>query len=745
MLRAEPQARAAVAGPRRETWPEVLVVAAALVLLLAAYRDVVEGSAWLVTAALVTGLVTLSVVVLRLIGLRRVVTPLAVLVELVVLGWVFAPATLLVVVPTPDTVRVLADLVDRAGPIIVDEQAPVAAAQPVVLTVAAAFGALVVVADLLLRARFGAAAVGALLLAVYATPTMITGGDASLPLFLVVAALWLALLRLRTAIDGPSRRARQLPAMIAGGAALVGAALFPTVSPDISAVASSWGNAPPQVFGRGINPMIELGTNLRRNSPVTVLRYTTELDEPPYLKVATLTDFTGRTWKPEEADAEARFSRFEGRLEIDDDVEVEERSTTVSVDNLRSTLLPVPYPATAVDGFDGGLRWERTGQTVETVDGDSRGKTYTVKSLQITPTAEQLRAAPAAVSYDLRPFTEVPVPDDSADAYERIVSTADEVTQGESTTYDKVMALQDYLRSGAFTYSETAPVRDDYDGNGIDVLAEFLQRRAGYCVHFSSAMAVMARSLDIPSRIAVGYTPGTQGRFVDGEPTYSVQSDNLHAWTEVYFEGAGWVRFDPTPGVGEASSFEEEQVDTGGATGDTSSGTSTDDERTEDTGTDGVTPTSTPTEEASAGRSAVAVAVATVLVLALPWLVRAARRRWRLRPAAGADAAWREVEDTARDLGVATTPTETPRSFAGRLHHRAGVDAEAVDRLLVAVEQARYAREAEPSGTATDDARTVSGSLLAGATRAQRWRARLLPRSLAPRGAPQVATAPEPV
>ena len=64
--------------------------------------------------------------------------------------------------------------------------------------------------------------------------------------------------------------------------------------------------------------------------------------------------------------------------------------------------------------------------------------------------------------------------------------------------YDRALALQRYFRSGEFEYSETAPVADDYDGNGLSVIAEFLQRKAGYCVHFSSAMAVMARTLGHP-------------------------------------------------------------------------------------------------------------------------------------------------------------------------------------------------------------------------------------------------------
>ena len=146
------------------------------------------------------------------------------------------------------------------------------------------------------------------------------------------------------------------------------------------------------------------------------------------------------------------------------------------------------------------------------------------------------------------------LPDDMPEV---IGDTAREITEDEDTDYDKVLALQRYFRAGSFRYSETAPVAEDYDGNGVDVIAKFLEAKSGYCVHFSSAMAVMARTLDIPSRIAVGYAPGSTSGFNDGKTRYENTSDDLHAWTEIYFDGVGWVRFDPTPSVGSPTAFVE--------------------------------------------------------------------------------------------------------------------------------------------------------------------------------------------
>ena len=81
--------------------------------------------------------------------------------------------------------------------------------------------------------------------------------------------------------------------------------------------------------------------------------------------------------------------------------------------------------------------------------------------------------------------------------------------------------------------------------SGADAVSAFLASKHGYCVQFSSAMAVMARLLGIPARIGVGFLPGTK----QSNGSWSVSLNDAHAWPELYFEGVGWVRFEPTPAV----------------------------------------------------------------------------------------------------------------------------------------------------------------------------------------------------
>ncbi len=505
--------------------------------------------------------------------------------------------------------------------------------------------------------------------------------------------------------------------------ALLLSAVIPPVMPDIRAVAASWGKAPTPVFGRGINPMLELGQNLRRNSTSLALTYTTNAKSASYLKVSTLRDFTGKTWKPGRS---LPVDRFEGQIGLDPDVPTSEIRTSITIKNLRSSLVPSPYPALAVSGLKGGWQFERVGLTIRSARGDTRGQTYTVNSLRIAPTGDQMREFATRFRPSLEPYLVLPrtMPD-------VIGETARSITQDDPTDYDKALALQRFLRDGSFRYSETAPVADGFDGNGVDVIATFLKAKQGYCVHFSSTMAVMARTLGIPSRIAVGYAPGDVVDTRGGKNVYANTSDDLHAWPELYFEGAGWVGFEPTPGVGSATVFAESD----GAPTEPSGNDSDPTQRPGGLGgKEFGAASSKPSEVAgtTTTRTLIATGAGLLLVGLAPLLLRRGRRLWRMRRATP-DPLWRELEDSAQDHGLWTSRADTPRGFAARLRVRNGIDVEALDKLLRTVEKARFSRE----GTADDaraELRAVIRSLGEGASRVERLRAAVLPRSLAGRG-----------
>jgi protein-glutamine gamma-glutamyltransferase len=123
----------------------------------------------------------------------------------------------------------------------------------------------------------------------------------------------------------------------------------------------------------------------------------------------------------------------------------------------------------------------------------------------------------------------------------RIAQLAQQTTASADNNYDKALALETYLRT-RFAYtlqlSRTAP---------RDPVANFLfERKEGHCEYFASAMAVMLRTLDIPSRVVNGFRTG---EFNDLTGQYVVRASNAHSWVEAYFPDYGWVAFDPTPGA----------------------------------------------------------------------------------------------------------------------------------------------------------------------------------------------------
>ena len=124
------------------------------------------------------------------------------------------------------------------------------------------------------------------------------------------------------------------------------------------------------------------------------------------------------------------------------------------------------------------------------------------------------------------------------------------------TAFEKALLLEAWFRDpNEFTYSI-----DIDPGHSARDLADWIldedspNYRTGYCEQFATAMAAMARSLSIPSRVVLGFTPGevlADGRIV-------VRGKNAHAWVELWMNGQGWVRFDPTPrgdGINPSTNF----------------------------------------------------------------------------------------------------------------------------------------------------------------------------------------------
>ncbi len=173
------------------------------------------------------------------------------------------------------------------------------------------------------------------------------------------------------------------------------------------------------------------------------------------------------------------------------------------------------------------------GEAVYDLDTDHPVNRYDAESQLPAIDSDELRASANNSTADMDAYLTLPPLDP------RVPKLAEDVTAQASSNYDKALALEQYL-STHFGYTLELPRR-----LAPDPLANFLfERKRGHCEYFASSMAVMLRSLHIPSRIVTGFRGG---EFNDLTGQYVIRGSDAHSWVEAYFPGTGWISFDPTP------------------------------------------------------------------------------------------------------------------------------------------------------------------------------------------------------
>ncbi|MEV0904679.1 transglutaminase TgpA family protein [Streptomyces hokutonensis] len=499
-----------------------------------------------------------------------------------------------------------------------------------------------------------------------------------------------------------------------------------------------------------VNPLVSLrdSLNVDENRQVLSLRTDSNDLSDMYLRIVSLDDFDGITWKPSQRHIEGVPDTFPTPTGLGADVKRSKITTRISAaDWYAQDWLPMPYPPSGVN-IDGSWRYEPVGMTVVGDHGqNTRGVTYTVTSLDVEPTAEQLATAPAPSKALETQYTKVP---DSLPAV--VAQTARRVTAGSANAYEQAVKLQDYFAvTGGFQYDTQVDV-----GTGRNAIAKFLKDKQGFCVHFSFAMAAMARTLGIPARVAVGFAPGTP----EANQTVSVGLKDAHAWPELYFEGIGWTRFEPTPNRGSVPSYTQSTTpgsdipDPAGSSAATSTAPSAAPSASESCtaqlkkieGCESQAPALAAGDD---GRGpwwyvrASLLGLGALLLLTVPFspmLWRARTRSVRLgahgRTAVDAAlhtlAVWEELTDTAWDFGISPDDSLTPRKAAARIVRLGHLDpptAASVHRVADAVEQVLYAPRPQPAAGLAQDVRRVVVGFQDTASRSTRLRAVVAPRS----------------
>lgn len=606
--------------------------------------------------------------------------------------------------------------------------------------------------DLLVVGFLRTAIIGLPLLLALTIPVSTLDARLPLPLLLGILALFAALLALehRWASDDWGRASGSRPVLtqaalitgLATGAAVLGltaAAVLPTGS-GLNLKGDD---------GRGAgrvdvsNPMVDVRRGLVNQSHLNMLTATTTRRAPEYLRLAVLDHFENGRWTPSARELPRQNRVRSGvpempglRATVPGNTETYELNYSEA---FSSRWLATPYPYLSVDiGPGGDYRYDESTMDLFDVakehDEELLRQGYTVDAFIPSFDAEDLDSAGSAPAGVLEDMTALP-----DDMPEQITQIASRVIGEHRTDYQKVAALQQWFRrSGGFRYS----LWDGPATSGMAGLVGFLTTdRVGYCEQFATAMAVMTRSLGIPSRVVAGF-----GR-PESNPTdrtYVFTGKNLHAWTEVYFEGYGWVVFDPTPAVqsGPAPAYsrgiEEEDV------------TATDPSETPS-----AQPAPTRPDQASDASNAETdggmptwpwvVLGVLLLVSATPRLLRARQRRRRLgvlkagsaEPDVLVDAAWQELRATTRDHRLLWTQDRSPRTTLAGLQRQLDLDptqAARVSALSRTFERARYARTPSLSANEREELLADTTMLLTeirtAVTPTDRRRARWWPASL---------------
>ncbi|MFJ5266988.1 DUF3488 and DUF4129 domain-containing transglutaminase family protein [Streptomyces sp. NPDC088358] len=753
-----------------------LCSAAATLMAACALLPLVEPVTWLFQAAFLLALQAGAGALTRRVPLARPLTVAAqALVTLMLLTLFFArQQAVLGFVPGPEAFQHLGDLL-RTGTDDVGRYAiPAPLSDGIRLMLVGGVLVIGLAVDALAVTFRSAAPAGLPLLALYSVAAGLSGGGATWLWFLLAAGGYLMLLlaegrdrlsqwgrvfggapRTRgpdvsTGATAPVRTGRRIGA-VALGVALVVPLGLPALDGGLLDAAGT--GVGPGSGGGGtisaVNPLVSLRDSLNVDEDRQVMSYRTNTQDTQdmYLRIVSLDDFDGTAWKPAQRHIQDVPDTFPTPIGLGADVRRSKiRTRIAAADWYAQDWLPMPYPASRVS-IKGSWRYEPVGRTLVGDHGqNTRGVEYDVTSLVVQPTAAQLANAPEPSAALKREFTKVP---ESLPAV--VAQTARKVTEGSTNHYEQAVKLQDYFAvAGGFTYDTQVQV-----GSGSAAIARFLRDKQGFCVHFSFAMASMARTLGIPARVAVGFTPGSP----QADGSMSVGLRDAHAWPELYFEGVGWTRFEPTPNRGSVPDYT--QTATPGLVTPTLPNPTTSTSAAPPTAPSAGATCSAqlkrlegcPSQSASAAVGSkddgtpwfqiLGLTLLALLVLALPllpmlWRLRVRAQRLGAHGRGEADAAaytlaaWLEVTDTAWDYGIVPDESQTPRNAAARIVRLGLLDwdaAEAVHRVAAAVEQVLYAPRPRMTSGLAEDARRVAGALRTPASRLARLRALVAPRS----------------
>jgi len=527
--------------------------------------------------------------------------------------------------------------------------------------------------------------------------------------------------------------AAMLTALSVGAALFIGPRLPGANDPPLIGVRDESDTGPGK--RTTISPLVDIRGRLTERSEREAFTVKTN-GHKAYWRLTALDTFDGQIWSSNDSYRKSgRELDAPQRARVAQDI-----IQDYSIKDLASIWLPAAYQPLEIEGVEGVSYNPESGSAISKFP-TSDGLNYTVRSARPSFTRAELSGGRALTPASLQSHLELPpdIPPEVRDLATSIVGAADA-----ATPFAKAIALQDYLRNN-YQYD----INID-QGHGRQALSNFLfSTKRGYCEQFAGSYAVLARMVGLPSRVAVGFTPGD---FDQAAGVYRVKGIHAHAWPEVFIEGAGWVLFEPTPGRGapgaESYTGVAEAQATGGGEGQIPATTQvpSDAAGTPPPAAAATTTTAAPDEDGGDAGGlirrlsrillvALGLAVAAGLWIASVPLVRRARRGRRRASARDAAervlVAWTEADESLRVARARRRPSETLVEHAQRAGGSVPPDArQALQRLASEATSASYAEviptDAVPS--AVDAAETVERSVWSQATRGAKLKRALDPR-----------------
>jgi len=697
------------------------LAAAAILAGSSALGTAISGASWVFPLVEVVAVIWLVGVGGRLIRVPTLVTVLLQLTGFIVaLTSLFTSSGIGGVLPNRAALAEAGALLFGAWDQIVGTAPPAPATPELSFLIALSVGCAALIADFLVAVARSPALLALPLLCLYSVPASIAPMMLPWYSFAIPALLYAVLLA------DTGRRDRRTGTRAGLGMALNGvtiAALATVAALLVAGSVTSIGTTGrlPHTNGNGrgtigLSPLATLRGALQRSTPVDVLT-ASGLAQPGYFRTVALTKWTvnqGFSLSDLQADVSDISGSLDGSFSATGGSRV-----TVTTQGYQDRFLPILDGTTSVSGLENPWDWDASLRTVYRADKVKPGS-YLLDVHQRRSDSSELRADTVVPGGALTETGSLP---------KQVRDTAMAVTAGAYSTFDKADALRKWFtdtRNG-FTYSLAVPA-----GDSGDSLVDFLTNKKGFCEQYAAAMAVMLRSLNIPTRVVVGFTQGVK----QPNDSYLVTSHDAHAWVEVKFAQNGWISFDPTPpvdGQGGQQGFHENVV-----APPTSSVAAT------QTRTLAATKPQLPNESTRPTRSSVVatqvevaaaagpspsgwprfvlvtlLAVALVIgLLLLPTAVRQGRRRKRLRstsdrPGTPTDA-WAEIEDTATDHGIVPHSAESARATANRIAKRAHLnpdDRARLRRVVMAAEREWYSNSV--SAPAQSAFRSHAGAAMA--------------------------------